>query len=170
MRSELSKADSVVLFSGVSEIDGRTPIVVIATGLRRESDNRKTGPMVQVWILRADMLPTEAVGSRADAGICGGCPHRKQVECGRTCYVNVGAAPQGILRAWERGSYVVAALSELSELFAGRLVRLGAYGDPAAVPSEVWDAVLERAAGHTGYSHQWKSARLRDVTRHVQAS
>ena len=39
---------------------------------------------------------------------------------------------------------------------AGKLVRLGSYGDPAAVPFAVWQALLARVAGHTGYTHQWR--------------
>lgn len=170
LRSELSRADSVVLFEGLSMIDNHTPIVVIATGLGRKTSNRKTGAMVQTWILRADMTPLDAVGSREDGGICGGCPHRKQLDGSRSCYVQVGQAPQGIFKAYLRGSYPKATVEELAELFAGRLVRLGAYGDPAAVPSEVWDAALSQSAGHTGYTHQWKAPRLRWITRYVQAS
>jgi hypothetical protein len=34
------------------------------------------------------------------------------------------------------------------------MVRLGTYGDPAAVPSDIWQALLSRASGHTAYSHQ----------------
>jgi hypothetical protein len=35
------------------------------------------------------------------------------------------------------------------------MVRLGTYGDPAAVPLPVWQALVAQAAGWTGYSHQW---------------
>jgi hypothetical protein len=49
-------------------------------------------------------------------------------------------------------------------------VRLGTYGDPAAVPAEVWRALLSEAAGWTGYTHQWRAARLRDVLEWCQAS
>jgi hypothetical protein len=50
--------------------------------------------------------------------------------------------------------------------------RLGAYGDPAAVPLEVWTEALKRfkASGHTGYTHQWKSERLEDTLALCQAS
>lgn len=39
----------------------------------------------------------------------------------------------------------------------GRLVRLGTYGDPAAVPTIVWHRLTEHASGHTGYTHQWRT-------------
>jgi hypothetical protein len=34
------------------------------------------------------------------------------------------------------------------------MIRLGTYGDAAAVPAYIWDSLLERAAGHTAYTHQ----------------
>lgn len=37
----------------------------------------------------------------------------------------------------------------------GLKIRLGSYGDPAAVPFEVWQTVLDVTAGHTGYTHQF---------------
>ena len=38
------------------------------------------------------------------------------------------------------------------------MVRLGAYGDPAAVPAIVWDDLLSESVGHTGYTHQHDAA------------
>lgn len=37
----------------------------------------------------------------------------------------------------------------------GKRIRLGAYGDPAAVPAHVWEQLLEDSDGRTGYTHQW---------------
>ncbi len=39
-------------------------------------------------------------------------------------------------------------------LGAGRVVRLGTYGDPAAIPSWVWDQLLTSCATHLAYTHQ----------------
>lgn len=165
-------ANGIIIYRGPSLIDG-APIVVVATGIARKSANGKTGDMVQTWILRDDMKPTEAVKTGADASICGGCLHRGNGidGTGRTCYVTVFQGPLSVWNAAQRGSYATAAdLDSLSILFAGREVRLGAYGDPAAVPLEVWDAVCANASGWTGYTHQWRSARLRGVTKYCQAS
>jgi hypothetical protein len=38
----------------------------------------------------------------------------------------------------------------------GRVVRLGAYGDPAALPRPVLDAIVRDAAASVGYSHAWR--------------
>ena len=68
-------SNGVILYEGPSVIDG-APIVAIATGLKSPSSNDKTGTMVQVWILRADVAPHEAQKTGADESICGNCPMR----------------------------------------------------------------------------------------------
>jgi hypothetical protein len=138
----------IVLFEGKSNLDGK-PITAIAT---MKTSNRKTGSMVQVWILRSDIDPIEAYQSEEDYSICGNCPQRWAV--GGACYVNIGQAPLSIYRAYKRGSYAVFDPAMHSHLFAGRKVRLGAYGDPAAVPFEVLKSITDLASGHTGYTHQ----------------
>ena len=69
---------SAILWAGRSAIDG-SPIALVATGLGRSSRNEKTGGIVQTWIIRTDMSPTDAVATGADAAICGDCPHRGQI-------------------------------------------------------------------------------------------
>lgn len=138
-----------LLWQGASRIDGK-PIVVIAT---MKTSNRKTGAMVQTWILRRDLLPTDAVASGADTSICGRCRFRKANEGG--CYVNVGQAPNAVYRTFKAGRYPFLSSGRYSEVFGGRKVRLGAYGDPMAVPASVWRGMVRYCAGHTGYSHQW---------------
>jgi hypothetical protein len=146
--------NGIILYRGPSAIDGQE-IVAIATGLRASSTNRKTGAMVQTYILRVDMTPTEAVKQGADASICGDCRHRGDGSGkARTCYVNVGQGPQAVYRAFKAGKYGAWDGSGMT----GRIVRLGTYGDPAAVPAGIWAALLEGSAGHTGYTHQWRKA------------
>jgi len=166
----------LVIYRGPSQLDGR-PIVAIATGLRSSSGNRKTGAMIQTWIMRADKAPTEAARTGADASVCGDCPHRGTVErgpggrlrnVGRSCYVTLVKAPRAVFDAWRRGRYATlprgatpgaqhARRAALAAAGEGRIVRLGSYGDPAAVPAWVWRALLSRAAGRTGYTHQWRA-------------
>jgi hypothetical protein len=150
---------SAIIYQGPSLIDG-APIVVIAIDSAR---NTKTGRMVQTYILRADMDPRDASKSGADASICGTCPHRgdatsdasaKQAK-GRSCYVLLGQGPLIAYQAMLRGVYpTVSGHAAIAALGAGKLVRLGTYGDPAAVPSYVWESLISQAAGHTAYSHQ----------------
>ena len=153
-------ANGSILWEGASAIDG-APIMLVATGLKTSSSNAKTGAMIQTWILRADMTPQEAVDSGSDESICGACPHRGDVVNGknvnRSCYVTIFQAPRNIYGTAKRGRYGRATLEQGAALFAGRNVRLGAYGDPAAVPFDVWESLMVNAAQGTGYTHQWKT-------------
>ena len=151
----------MIIFQGLSQIDNE-PIVAILTGFNSKTRNRKTGKIPQVWILRSDMHPIDALRLGADYSICGGCIHRP-IELGdnalrkwsRTCYVNVMSL-NSIYKAYSKNKYRHANLSELAEQLSGRKVRIGAYGDPASVPIEVWDTLLAHCQS-TGYTHQWKT-------------
>lgn len=150
----------MIIWRGKSLLDKRTPIVVVATGIRNKSSNSKTGAMVQTWILVDDEHPMEALKTGADAAICGDCPHRGVGGKQRACYVGM-YGPGAVWKALRAGHvYEDASRSKtkMAEAVRGRVVRLGAYGDPAAVPVRVWQNLLRYATGYTGYTHQWRSA------------
>jgi len=149
----MTKSNSVVVYNGPSRLDG-APIVAILSGLKSPSQNRKTGPMLQLWILREDVSPTAAKRTGADESICGDCPLRHFLGGG--CYVNVGQAPESVWRAYSRGNVPAMPLADVPQAVAGKAVRLGAYGDPAALPIEVLEALTATAKMHTGYTHQWR--------------
>ncbi len=158
-----TKHRGVVLYEGPSLIDG-APIVAIAT-LR--SNNRKTGDVPQTWILRRDVDPVSATHDGRDTSICGTCPLRGDVVAGRnharSCYVRVHHGPQSIWAAYRRGRYSRPTPARVAWLFAAGFVRLGAYGDPAAVPRAIWDRVVSRARGWTGDTHAWRRFDLADL-------
>jgi hypothetical protein len=139
-----------VFYRGPSPIDG-APIVAIAT---LDSRNSKTGDMVQTWILREDISPLAAIQSGADRSICGNCIHRGSENQERTCYVDAARAPSMVFDAYHRGQYID--LSEdpdtIAMLMRDRIVRMGAYGDPAMVPIKQWRMLLAGSAGRTGYT------------------
>jgi hypothetical protein len=145
---------SVMFYDGPSLLDG-SRILGIASS---KTSNPKTGPMVQTWILKAEVDPWTTVKTNADASICGSCRHRgSETGAGRTCYVTVWQAPLGVWKAREKAE-------RLSPEALGRLigernvaVRLGAYGDPAAIPTDVWASLVSGAASWTGYTHQWRT-------------
>lgn len=152
----MNKPNGMILWQGASRIDG-APIVAIVVGLSTNSTNSKTGAMLQTYILRADMEPTEAIKSGADASICGDCAHRGDgTGKGRTCYVNVGQGALAVYRAFQRGKYPLATAEQSAAAGNARVVRLGTYGDPAAVPVSVWETLTSRAVAHTGYTHAWR--------------
>lgn len=152
-------SNSGIIYRGPSLIDGQ-PIVVVATYSNR---NRKTGTMVQTYILVDGMKPTDASKCGADFSICGNCPHRgiatddpnKKQAVKRSCYVVLGQGPTIIHKSVERGVYpTVEGHQAIAAIGRGRMVRLGTYGDPAAVPSFIWESLISEAVGHTAYSHQ----------------
>ncbi|NBW19877.1 MAG: hypothetical protein EBR82_69075 [Caulobacteraceae bacterium] len=44
----------------------------------------------------------------------------------------------------------------MRRIVSGRIVRMGAAGDPSMIPLQHWARVLEGADGWTGYTHQWR--------------
>jgi hypothetical protein len=143
----------LIVYEGPSRLDGQ-PIVAILT---LHSDNRKTGDMCQLWIIRSDMSPVAAIKAGADESICGDCIHRGDgTGKKRSCYVNAGQAPNSVFITYINGGYPVATAQSLRDATANRMVRLGAYGDPASLPIQTIRSVTKHADGWTGYSHQWR--------------
>ena len=136
----------MVVYEGPSELNGK-PIVAIITGLVTPSTNRKTGPMAQLWILDATTEPHLAVKTGEDESVCGDCPARN-----KWCYVTTFQGPLSIWRTWKRNGYQ--GFNE--QLLDGKVLRFGAYGDPAAVPIEVIRSIGRRVRRFTGYTHAWK--------------
>lgn len=153
------KALGYIAYEGPSQIDGR-PIVVIVNKLAG-SDNTKTGAdLVQTFIIRADVAPTDALKTGDDVSICGQCVHRPilaKTNGQAPCYVNVGRSVRSVYEAYKRGRYAHATPGQLRAILAGRKVRLGTYGDPAAAPVALWQEITADAAGVVGYSHQWQA-------------
>lgn len=147
-----------IIYEGPSQFDG-APIFVAAIW---SSANRKTGDMVQTYIMRADLPPTEANKLGEDASICGTCtlrgnptldPDKKQAT-ERPCYVVLGQGPLIVYRAYLRGAYPLRlAPHEVYAIGHDRVVRIGTYGDGAAVPLYIWRTLIAGAKGYTAYTH-----------------
>jgi hypothetical protein len=154
-----------ILYRGPSLIDG-SPIVVIATGLEDGGSNSKTGPMVQIYIIRADQNPLLAAQTGDDVSVCGSCIHRgriiidpktgekKNIE--RSCYVTLMHGPRVIWDGFQRGIYPEVTPAKARKLLARKRVRIGAYGDPGAAPVSMWRVALAQVDELTGYSHLWR--------------
>lgn len=150
-----------------SPIDGNPCVAILTTS----SSNRKTGNMMQVWILREDIHPTAAIETGDDYSICGNCPHRKNlITKKRSCYVNVGQAPSAVWRTYRAGKYQEDVKWNDRDLFAGRMIRWGAYGDPGILNSTIVDIINFHSAGWTGYTHQWREPFAQDFKGTFMAS
>jgi hypothetical protein len=151
---QIPRSSGAVIWEGSSPIDG-APIVAIVVW---HSKNAKTGDMGQTFIIRSDIRPTDALANGEDASICGDCKHRGSIDSPRTCYVEVGKSVNAVYKCYAAGNYPTISPVDASSIIRGRAVRLGAYGDPAMVPANVWDSLVSRASGYTGYTHQWRTA------------
>jgi hypothetical protein len=146
--------NSYVVWEGASLIDG-SPIVLILTGFVFPSINKKTGSqMIQSWILQQEFTPTHAAKEGFDIGICGTCP-MKMSEIG-SCYVNLLGVNKVYHKYKSRG-YQQLSHNEIEVLKRYRYpIRLGSYGDPTAVPLEVWETIIFASGKYTGYTHNWR--------------
>lgn len=148
-KEHMRKPSGFIIYRGPSLLTG-APIVAVAI---TKSTNAKTGNMVQTYILVDNgRSPVDNARDLLDQAICGDCKHRRGT--GGSCYVNLGQGPRAVADGVRRGIYPVG-LQDAARESTGRMVRLGTYGDPAAVPVAVWESLLAGAAGHTGYTHQW---------------
>jgi hypothetical protein len=150
-----------IVYQGPSRLNGQ-PIVAILT---YRSNNTGTGDMAQLTILNQSHDPVTTLKMGLDASICGDCPfsnaQHNKVKGGGGCYVNVGQAPLAIYNAWKAGSYPMGNTLTRARNLKGKGLRLGSYGDPAALPVTLVRSMTKQAAYHTGYTHQWAGGRDR---------
>jgi hypothetical protein len=79
-----------------------------------------------------------------------------------------------VYKSFLRGVYAIADnISARKSIGRERFVRVGTYGDPAAVPPAVWEDLLSEADTFTAYSHQsgWRpDIAMQSADNHAQAS
>lgn len=155
--------NGVIVWEGASLFD-RSPIVLILTGLENPSTNRKTGQMIQSFVLRQDMLPWDAIESGKDVAVCGQCPLKRRI-----CYLD----PRSLNNVWRKykaGGYPPVTQQELNRMKnRHQLLRVTAYGEATAVPYEVWEHLMGYCEFGTGYTHQWETCDPR-WKQHLRAS
>tara|TARA_R100001530_G_scaffold13121_1_gene12180 strand:- start:467 stop:703 length:237 start_codon:yes stop_codon:yes gene_type:complete len=66
-----------VLWQGLSMLDRKTEVAMVATCVGTPSSNPKTGDTIQVFFLVVNENPWEAVINGMDEGVCGNCIHRR---------------------------------------------------------------------------------------------
>jgi hypothetical protein len=139
----------MIAYEGNSLLNG-DPIALILTD---SSTNRKTGTMIQSWI-----IPAKDSVMVNDVAVCGDCPLREGA-----CYVTKFFAPNNIQKTYWRGGY-----EKLdTRWLRNEVLRIGSWGDPAAIPYDVWADLLRRThlpERFTGYTHQWRTCDTRFAT------
>ena len=155
--------NGVTLRVGASHLDGSEIVTIAVFGsvVGTSVPNKKTGAMVQIYYLRADIEPQGAIRKGLDSSICGDCPLSwAQAKKGEAhCYVLPFQAPARVFEQWKKGKYpyLDALKPELRqavmEILASVPIRLEAYGDPSCDQD-----TLQMLVEHkwTGYTHQWR--------------
>jgi len=168
-------ARGFLLYRGPSRLTG-APIIAVATQ-GRLCENRETGAMHTLWVMREDMSPLAAAygaGRGADGAVCGDCPlgpgAAPEDVANRLCFVALHQAPLGVWRAFHRGNY-----PKLSHRAHRRLSshswRFCGYGDTAAVPLGVWEHASRYTHGRDmGHTHMWKWEGAREYRTMAMAS
>lgn len=161
----MKKPSGYIIYRGASLLDDKPIVVVAITG---KSSNSKTGDMVQTYILADNgKSPVESAKALDDVSVCGDCKHRRGL--GGSCYVNLGQGARAVMDGVMRGIYPDNIINAAFAVHK-RKVRLGTYGDPAAVPAYVWETLLSGADSHTGYTHQWQKGKADHVKQWCMAS
>ena len=145
--------NGLILFKGKSLINNK-PIVVIATGLKAVTSNKKTGDMIQTWILYDGIEPHKAFKLREyGSSVCGNCPHAGYNN--NSCYVKWFHAPLNVYKAYKNNRYDY--FDGNYEIFRNKSIRFGSCGDPTLIPIDIVKNIIEVSKNHTGYTHQWKN-------------
>jgi len=160
------------LYDGPSELDGEPIVCIVTTPHVDPRKSYKTQGTVQTYIIRSDVDPITALQAGHDASVCGDCALRGEKGLGRSCYVPVWGSVNNIWRAYRDGAYPhVFSYSDgaFPREWWRATIRLGAYGDPAAVPERIWSDALGYQEVF-GYTHQWRDERFAYLKRWAMAS
>jgi hypothetical protein len=83
------------------------------------------------------------------------------------CYVNLGQGPRAIWETYKKGGYPV--IMDF-DVFKGRAIRFGAYGEPTAIPIDILEKMAAVSIGWTGYTHRWMLNNNQAYKRFLMAS
>lgn len=124
---------------------------LVVVGFKSPSANRKTGTMLQSYILdKASLRDTSVFG----AG-CASCPMVKK------CYVGMDkfSVRKNLVEnlSGERSSIEFVSAEQLVTALTGKALRFGTYGDPSHIPLELVRALCGVLRSWTGYTHYWSN-------------
>ena len=131
--------------------------------LTMRTSNRKLGDMFQVWFLPA--TGTDAIYQREN---CWDCALRPIAAGGNGgCYVD----RRSLQALWSQiDRQEVPLWAGETDIFHGRKVRFGAWGDPVLLPLAIVERIVGACSGHTGYTHFWRLPQYQAYSRYYMAS
>jgi hypothetical protein len=157
----------MILWQGNSAFDGSR----IAAVLTLRSENVKVGNAPQLWMVRTDVHPCE---KGAQDGPCPSTCNGRADRLG-FCYVVRMQGPLAIFNRLARNGYprvdprTIPGVREIRRETYGRAIRLGAWGDPAAIPVDVLRGLESVGSPMIGYTHAWSTCSP-DMARWTMAS
>lgn len=159
----MRKPRSIVVYKGPSRY---APSETIRAVIVLRSHNVKTGNMAQLFILHDRVRPQKAQRTGADYAVCGACPFRPALDGG--CYVLTFQGPLSTWKATRKRP--VTPMAQVASYLDGRALRLGAYGDVAALPVSLVSSLVSAVKGRvTGYTHGHRLLGMRGVS-HLRTS
>lgn len=149
------KPAGLILYEGKSSFN-QDNIVVIATGFKK-SANKKTGNIIQTWVLLKDIHPWEAIQNGKDEAVCTSCPHRLKHGKYKDCYVQpVTGGPSQIWKSYKKGNYGYFDKEKHLDLFTNKVIRFSAYGESVITPLKIYLPIINVAKTCLCYTHYWK--------------
>lgn len=126
-------------------------IYLVITGFKRKSSNRKTGEMLQSYIVDKNSIYEKTVfGAK--------CKDCTMVD---KCYVKMDkiAVRRTLKKVLNKESncYKNISCDELIDLLKDKSLRFGTYGDPSALPIHLVINMCNVLKQWTGYTHFWKT-------------
>lgn len=154
------KLHTGTLIATVPDASGLGEVYIYAT---HKSGNRKTGNVIQIWI-----LPASLSVHGDDSRVCFNCEMRPAGQGGTgTCYVDKRAIGSMVRKIQARRVNV---WDGSDTLFRGRSVRFGAWGDPVLIPLPIVERIVSQCRNHTGYTHQWSRPEFQGYRKYFMAS
>ena len=117
----------------------------------------------------------DAIKAGADVSVCGDCPLRLNPKTGKKlCYVTQ-RRPSGVYRSYTNDKLPIVKIDARSNIwFDLKPLRIGSYGDPTAIPIEVWTdwvgLLKSRKIRHTGYTRRWENPENQGFRKFLMAS
>ena len=182
LKKKKKNPNGFILWEGKSPINKALDIALIVTGFDKQTDNDKTGNLLQSFILYKHLAPHKAFKLKEyGESVCGDCCHatyNNPKENGyATCYVRVYQSPRAVWECWRNGKGYEN-IGNNWNIFNNKYLRLGSFGDPAMVPFYIWNKALKEVYKnaskneklHTGYTHQWRKDFASELKGTVMAS
>ena len=173
-------ADYMKMYDGPSAVRPDKRVMLRVMNLKRKSKNVKTGPMVQVGGILADVHPVEAIESGCDEALCGGCRLRPKLHAeDKSKGVEVSEHPCYVKLIYKNAQRKAGLKQETTygaglDALRGRDVRFGEYGNMSSFPRSVvepmFEAVAESGGNHTCYELEWRKPENQWLAKWAMAS